>query len=150
MIRKIIQRTRNVLAFEKALAMGTPLINGRETRRVSRAIRLDFDKACALMDQVVPFDGIEQRTERVTLSGDNPVGLAHTIAEDGAVEVRSISGSTVYREGRDYALDREAGTVAALRPGVDLRQVEIEYLAIDRSARETYFERAMEWAKNGG
>lgn len=150
MLGKIIQRTRNILAFERALATGTPLKQGREARRVSRAIRFDFDRASDLMDGAVPFDAIEQRTERLTLSADYPVGLARPIAEAGDVEVRSISGSIVYREGRDYAIDRDASTVKALHSALDLRQVEIEYLSIDRSARETYFERVMEWATHGG
>ena len=42
--------------FRLALAQTTPLIFGRETRKVAHAIRYDVDKLTDLAAQAVPFD----------------------------------------------------------------------------------------------
>ena len=50
--------------FRLALAQSTPLIFGRETRKVARAIRYDTDKLAELATQSVPFDPRETYPER--------------------------------------------------------------------------------------
>ena len=56
LIRQIVQRTKAIRKFERDLALHTPLIEGRETRKVARALEFDADRA-ARMIREVPFDG---------------------------------------------------------------------------------------------
>lgn len=55
-LKKISRQTRQIREFERSLARHTPLIDGRETRKVSRAIAFSPDKFQQLADGVVDFD----------------------------------------------------------------------------------------------
>lgn len=54
--KKIARRTSQIRQFERELAKATPLIDGRETRRVSRAIAFSPDRFRKLADGEVPFE----------------------------------------------------------------------------------------------
>lgn len=58
---EILTRPRR---FRRALAMATPLIFGRETRKVARAIRYDADKLFELAQHAVPFEPRDTYPER--------------------------------------------------------------------------------------
>ncbi len=62
-IRKFRNATRAILDFRRALAERTPLIDGRETRRIARLLRYDPDQASRLV-QEVPFDPRETYPSR--------------------------------------------------------------------------------------
>lgn len=50
--------------FRLALAQATPLIHGRETRKVARAIGYDLDKLQQLAEKAVPFEPRDTYFER--------------------------------------------------------------------------------------
>lgn len=58
---EILTRPRR---FRLALARSTPLIHGRETRKVARAIRYDADRLTELAGQAVPFEPRDTYPER--------------------------------------------------------------------------------------
>jgi len=64
-VRRLINLLMIHRRFRRALAIGTPLVNGRETKRVASAIRYDGDVAFRLVDGAVPFEPRETYADRV-------------------------------------------------------------------------------------
>lgn len=56
MIRELIDATRAIRHFERALYQGTPLRDGREVRKIGRLVGYDPDKAERLIAGEVPFE----------------------------------------------------------------------------------------------
>ena len=63
MLQKIRERLTRPRRFRLALAQATPLIDGRETKRVAAAIRYCPERA-ADMIQAVPFEPRESYPDR--------------------------------------------------------------------------------------
>lgn len=55
-LRNFVQRVKSIRRFERELAKATPLIDGKETRKISRAIAYDPAKFSELATGVVSFD----------------------------------------------------------------------------------------------
>jgi len=147
MLRRIVDATKALLRYERALAKVTPLIQGRETRKVARAVQYAPEVPGLLAAGAVPFDLTVPHTCRVRLSAQQPVALDMRIADEGEVVVRSASGDRKYTPGLDYTADRKRSTVQALHPGIDMRAVMVEYTAIQPGGRNTCCARVLEWAR---
>lgn len=55
MLKKLIEAWRHHRLFERTLVLHTPVIYGKESRRLSRALRFDNTRADELL-QAVPFE----------------------------------------------------------------------------------------------
>ena len=55
MLKRLTEAWRHHRLFERTLVMHTPVILGRESRRLSRALRFDNGRADELL-QAVPFE----------------------------------------------------------------------------------------------
>lgn len=147
MIRKLIQRTKLIREFERQLARHTPLIDGRETRKVSRAIQFEADKFHRLADGEVPFDRSRRVKERLRLSDGRPVRLGRSIWPDGHITVRAVDDAKEVDRGRHFRVDCANSTIQAAYSKLNGVLVDVEYDAVDYDYRKTYYSRALQWAR---
>ena len=65
MIRKLKERVKWILQFERELARRTPLIHGPETRKIARVVKFDLRALEELGNGAVAFDPREAYFDRV-------------------------------------------------------------------------------------